>query len=296
MLSKTPTTALLAGLLVARASFAATYYVDASAARDSGNGSQASPKKYIQSGISLMSSRGGDTLIIAGNPNSDIADQGALWGVYAFLEMQGVGSYLPDPSGDVFPSKPTLVVGEIDFTDAPWFYMRGGGNIVGGFGQEAAALTVLAGPVLNLGIFALMLPWCLNLAPIATLLNPFQLPLTGTTPLPVAQQWQLMVLSANWIMFLANLLPIWPLDGGQISRDFLGWFSPGNGLRISLGISFLFAAVLALHSVLAAYGRPLLPFLPFGGLYSAILFALLAIQSFQLMQQADWQRRHWHYD
>ncbi|HAM36342.1 MAG TPA: hypothetical protein DCP85_10510, partial [Elusimicrobia bacterium] len=39
-----------------------TYYVDASAANDSGNGSSSSPKKYIASGISLLSS--GDTLII----------------------------------------------------------------------------------------------------------------------------------------------------------------------------------------------------------------------------------------
>ncbi len=43
---------------------AATYYVDASAANDSGNGSQASPKKYIASGIALMSTSGGDTLMI----------------------------------------------------------------------------------------------------------------------------------------------------------------------------------------------------------------------------------------
>jgi hypothetical protein len=46
------------------ASFAATYYVDAAAANDSGNGSLAHPKKYIPSGIALLSSSGGDTLII----------------------------------------------------------------------------------------------------------------------------------------------------------------------------------------------------------------------------------------
>jgi len=43
---------------------AATYYVDDSASNDSGNGSKASPKKYINSGLALMSSSGGDTLII----------------------------------------------------------------------------------------------------------------------------------------------------------------------------------------------------------------------------------------
>ncbi|MBU1043280.1 MAG: right-handed parallel beta-helix repeat-containing protein [Candidatus Omnitrophica bacterium] len=42
--------------------YATTFYVDGSAVSDSGNGSISSPKKYLQSGISLMS--GGDTLII----------------------------------------------------------------------------------------------------------------------------------------------------------------------------------------------------------------------------------------
>ncbi|MFH0907486.1 MAG: hypothetical protein V1929_01825, partial [bacterium] len=43
-------------------SHAATYYVDASAADDSGTGLPESPKKHIRSGITLMS--GGDTLIV----------------------------------------------------------------------------------------------------------------------------------------------------------------------------------------------------------------------------------------
>ena len=41
-----------------------TYYVDASAADDSGDGSTGRPKKYISSGAALMSSAGGSTLIV----------------------------------------------------------------------------------------------------------------------------------------------------------------------------------------------------------------------------------------
>ena len=44
---------------------AATYYVNAAAANDSGSGSLSSPKKYISSGVALMSTTGGDILIIA---------------------------------------------------------------------------------------------------------------------------------------------------------------------------------------------------------------------------------------
>lgn len=41
-----------------------TYYVDANAANDNGTGSAGSPKKYIGSGMALMSLNGGDTLIV----------------------------------------------------------------------------------------------------------------------------------------------------------------------------------------------------------------------------------------
>jgi len=60
--------AILAGVclwaLVPSAS-CATYYVDASAPNDNGAGSRTSPKKYLTSGIALMSQEGGDTLILA---------------------------------------------------------------------------------------------------------------------------------------------------------------------------------------------------------------------------------------
>lgn len=44
---------------------AATYYVDGSRPNDSGNGSQVAPKKFIASGMALLSPLGGDELVIA---------------------------------------------------------------------------------------------------------------------------------------------------------------------------------------------------------------------------------------
>ena len=67
-------TALLAGLALSQASFATTYYVDTNAAADSGSGTQASPKKYIQSGVALMSSNGGDEVVIAPGTYSNAKD------------------------------------------------------------------------------------------------------------------------------------------------------------------------------------------------------------------------------
>jgi Zn-dependent protease len=100
-----------------------------------------------------------------------------------------------------------------------------------------------------------------------------------------------MLFFMNLFWNLLNLLPIWPLDGGQISREVCTAVSPWNGARVALGLSFLLAGVLALHFLLAANGRPLIPFLPGGGMFSALFFALLALESFQMLQQTPAQRR-----
>jgi stage IV sporulation protein FB len=109
----------------------------------------------------------------------------------------------------------------------------------------------------------------------------------------------LQLIFINMLWGLVNLLPVWPLDGGQISRDACEGVSPPSGLKVSLGISLVTAGLLALHSVMAMNDRPLLP-LRFGSMYSALLFGLLALQSFQLLQQAHIQSQqsddHWHGD
>jgi Zn-dependent protease len=100
----------------------------------------------------------------------------------------------------------------------------------------------------------------------------------------------------NLMWGLVNLLPIWPLDGGQISRDICEGVWPSQGLPRSLGISMMVAGLLAAHCLLVVIGLRLLP-LEFGSVYTAILFAILAIQSFQLMQQVQshnqWREDHW---
>jgi stage IV sporulation protein FB len=102
----------------------------------------------------------------------------------------------------------------------------------------------------------------------------------------------------NLMWGLMNLLPIWPLDGGQISRDAWLGVSPDAGLTRSLGLSMVVSGLLAIHCFLVVLGKQLLPFmLPIGGVYTAILFAVLALQSYQLLQQAHaearWRDEHW---
>jgi Zn-dependent protease len=104
----------------------------------------------------------------------------------------------------------------------------------------------------------------------------------------------------NLLWGLVNLLPVWPLDGGQISRDVCTGISPDRGMEFSLGISLVAAGLLAVHCVMALNGRPFLPINLGGSIYSALFFGLLALQSFQLMQQVHAERRwaddHWEHE
>jgi stage IV sporulation protein FB len=112
----------------------------------------------------------------------------------------------------------------------------------------------------------------------------------------------IFLIEINLFWGLLNLLPIWPLDGGQISRDLCDWFHRINGIRVSLGISLLVAGLLAFLTLLNTYFATRLaiveriPYLGFfqGG-YLVLLFACLAFNSYQALQ-IESQRRPWDKD
>jgi Zn-dependent protease len=101
-----------------------------------------------------------------------------------------------------------------------------------------------------------------------------------------------ILMSINLWWPLLNLVPIWPLDGGKISREFCTWVSPRSGLQASLVISIAAAGLLAANSIaVQTQGRGFLPYVDAGGWYLALFFGLLAFESWQLLQQARlWQR------
>jgi stage IV sporulation protein FB len=100
---------------------------------------------------------------------------------------------------------------------------------------------------------------------------------------------------------ILNLLPIWPLDGGQASRDFLDWLVPYRGVRLAYGISIVVAGLLALNALLVTWDRPIeaLGWVPglnrLGGYYTVFLFGYLAFVSYQRLQY-EANRQPWDHD
>lgn len=112
----------------------------------------------------------------------------------------------------------------------------------------------------------------------------------------------------NLLWSALNLIPVFPLDGGQVLREVMTGVSPRRGFRWALGVSFLIGGLIAIYSVLVKVRNtpetPLenhLPWLSLSGasiepLFTGILFGLLALQSFLLQRQLERQERQWYDD
>lgn len=102
-----------------------------------------------------------------------------------------------------------------------------------------------------------------------------------------------MLIFVNLWWGVFNLLPVFPLDGGQVCREVCEAGSR-NGTRLSLQISVWVAIAVATYSVICVMEsksghHTLLQHIPWwfprGGMWTAILFGILAMQSYQLLQQ-----------
>lgn len=77
----------------------------------------------------------------------------------------------------------------------------------------------------------------------------------------------------NFFWGFVNLLPVFPLDGGNVARYTLIQTDPINGLRNSLWLSVITGALIAVAG-----------FILLNSLYMAFLFGYLAFQSYQALQ------------
>ena len=115
--------------------------------------------------------------------------------------------------------------------------------------------------------------WPLHLRPVWLEFNQFAVVADGTI------EFSRRALFVNDIFFISvfwgliNLLPIYPLDGGHIMREFLLYMNPQDGIRQSLILSILTAGLIAVFGLLKLHDY-----------YIAILFAFMAYENFNALQ------------
>ena len=107
--------------------------------------------------------------------------------------------------------------------------------------------------------------------------------LLGFIPLPLTPALsfggQYLSIFVAWLLWintfwgLINLMPVQPLDGGNVARNLFIQYDPHDGLRKALWLSVITGALLALVGLLV-----------FRSIYMALLFGFLAYQSYQSVQ------------
>ncbi len=104
----------------------------------------------------------------------------------------------------------------------------------------------------------------------------------------------------NGLWSFMNLLPIFPLDGGQVTKEVCTGLSPRRGLGITFGLSFFFAACVVVLAVLVLrdseakieYDRIFGAYRP-DAMFLAFLFGLLALQNWNLLRQFETSPQQW---
>jgi stage IV sporulation protein FB len=106
--------------------------------------------------------------------------------------------------------------------------------------------------------------------------------LFGLIPFPVvvlpfsSQIPTSIVMTFLWVNIfwgLINLLPVYPLDGGNVARHLLVRADPWGGARKSLWVSVIIGAIIAVFCLIFIRS-----------LYMTLMFGLLAFQSYQTLQ------------
>ncbi len=144
-------------------------------------------------------------------------------------------------------------------------------------GKENQILISAAGPAAQLALAAIVIVGVeaagYRFADMIWPLNHF-IPESNKPDVPslVARATLYFLASPSILWALLNLVPVYPLDGGQIARELFVMFGSANAIRDSLSLSLFSAIGCALYAYSA--GQPMM----------AMLFVSLAVSSYQLLQ------------
>ena len=143
-------------------------------------------------------------------------------------------------------------------------------------GPGAGFLLLIVVGVIGTAVLGILPTYLLGFTPIERAL--VHQPPQWTSPLILAAYYDLLVINLFWGLF--NLLPIFPLDGGQMTHTILSLRNRREGPRwchiVSIGVAALVATYLYTHDQTP----------------NALLVAYLGLINFQLLQAAQFQSRY----
>jgi Zn-dependent protease len=170
---------------------------------------------------------------------------------------------------------------------APWITLHGFGGLTAhasggsyrsaGYSSLGQIMITIAGPGAGFLFAALLvvllratghpvaIVWLVNVIPFPALLD-----FVGSQALRTFIQ-DLLFISVLWGVI--NLLPVYPLDGGQISREVFLRINPREGIRASL-----------ILSIIAATGMAIFAITQWHSVYTTLFFAYLAYSSYVALQ------------
>ena len=103
----------------------------------------------------------------------------------------------------------------------------------------------------------------------------------------------------NVVWGLVNLLPVYPLDGGQVCREVCVLLRVRRAQAVSLQISMVTAGAIAVLSLMNTVNQPadLLAQLPWwlriGSLFTTVMFGVLAYSSYQMWTHVRQRDSYW---
>jgi stage IV sporulation protein FB len=111
--------------------------------------------------------------------------------------------------------------------------------------------TAAAGPFVNGMICLLTLPAVLHSELCAATLNPLTLPFHTFSESLLLEELLILTFAVNWMLFLVNLIPVYPMDGGRILQACLATRLSGDAVAmIYLRIGFVVAFLLLLAGLM----------------------------------------------
>jgi stage IV sporulation protein FB len=137
-------------------------------------------------------------------------------------------------------------------------------SLAGPFSGFLFAALIVAGVLISGGSIAIH--WLLGFIPLPTLGS---IPFGGT----ILSVLIYILLSVNIFWGLINLVPVYPLDGGNVARYALMQYDPLDGVRKSLWVSVIAGGIVAIVGLFVLHS-----------IYMAFLFGFLAFQSYQTLQ------------